>query len=189
MQFPIDWYIPIVPGALYLTSIIMILTPRAKILTWIRKANEIAFIATPPFFILSFIVGTAANTLLVTYFRPAFVSIGIIEAGHPQMTSPEFSALYNAFGARTIDIYRDSYQGMVFLRSLFFSTLTLAIVGIHPLWSWFSELKIRRILAISFIAGIVFALYITWSSTRMTFLSNEFDLINSARKALNGQTQ
>ena len=164
MQIPVDWYVHIVPGVIYLLSLYSMLVPRDK---WLEFPSDRLLLIAPAFLVLAFIIGTAINALLVYVIRPMLPSamLGTTDVG---LTYPDTFQLYKKANPEFIGSFIQSYQVMVFLRSLAFSFTTLAIPITILLWNSFQGWQ--RYVSIVILYLVVFGLIKVWLVFRANYI-------------------
>jgi hypothetical protein len=135
MQLPFDWYVHIAPGSLYLLSILLLLftlTPhherqqdKPDAMEFIQK-NAVA--VAPIALILAYMVGLAANTVIVDIIRPKLVSVVRLPPAI-SLTTQQQLLIDQYADPKLLESYRSGYMHMVFLRSLSFSALVLFVAA------------------------------------------------------------
>jgi len=178
MQLPFDWYIHIVPGSLFLLALLLFARSedREKALGFIQKN---AFATAPIALVLSYLIGLAANTAIVHLIRPIAVAVGALPPGISVSTQQQLLIDQYA-NPRLLQAYGSGYQHMVFLRSLWLSTLFLAVAGSKEIIKSAWSIR-RKAVLITLFAAIVLALFYQWWDFRRIYQTVESSIIESVK--------
>jgi hypothetical protein len=185
MQFPFDWYAYVVSGFLYCVILFLIIPDkeRKKINAHFDKNKAVAII---PIAILSYLLGTVANTVIVRIILPNIPDymFKILNCPNANNTIVTTSSLERMALSRTENSFltqslSNSYLHMVFLRSLILPSIILITPVINAIRKMDGHL-IRKLALGAIYLFVISILIYQWYSYRTEYL----DFWETARKTL-----
>ncbi len=138
MQMPIDWYVYVVPGFLYLTLLYLIFPQELANVIQDHSAIGVAVVI-----VASYLLGVLSNHVIIKIVRPIFqVIIKIIRSIFKcfrEMPPVHYMSIENHIQLKKVEpilaqLHKDAYQSMLFSRSILVPLFFLTILGICKVW-------------------------------------------------------